>query len=111
MRKTDERPRSGATSSNREANATAGEAHSASDGMVLAAHVLEEDSMPERNPDRGGRQRKTDPDEKTVKRGAPNRGVTGDHRLRGADFADDFADADADSSVVSSRRDDKESDS
>ena len=68
--------------------------------------------MPERNPDRGGRQRKTDPDEKTVNRGVLERGATtGDHRLRGADFADDFADADADSSDVSNRRVDKESDS
>jgi hypothetical protein len=33
------------------------------------------------------------------------------HRLRGADFTDDFADAESDSCVVARRRDEKESDS
>lgn len=43
---------------------------------------------------------------------APDRSAKSDeHRLRGNELADDFVDADADSSVVTPHRIDKESDS
>ena len=39
------------------------------------------------------------------------RSAPSNHRLRGGELADDFADADADSSVAKSQRDEKQSDS
>lgn len=39
------------------------------------------------------------------------RAASANHRLRGTEFTDDFVDADADSSVVVTHRDDKQSDS
>lgn len=48
------------------------------------------------------------PDDRKTK---PREPTNHDHRLRGNEFADDFADADRDSSVVAPHRDEKESDS
>jgi hypothetical protein len=63
--------------------------------------------MAERNHDGAPRRNATEqPDNKLNRRAA-----TTPHRLRGDEFADDFADAEGDSSAVASRRIDKQSDS
>ena len=61
---------------------------------------------------RNGRRAKRETEDERASRGAkPARADEQSHRLRGGEFADDFADADADSCIVAHHRDEKQSDS
>lgn len=61
---------------------------------------------------RNGRRAKRGTEDERARRGAkPAQAEDQPHRLRGEEFAADFADADADSCVVAHHRDEKESDS
>ena len=77
--------------------------------MVFAACALhKEDRVNDRNRKKAKRQPVVDErdDASRSKRAAPL-----EHRLRGNEFADDFVDADRDSSAATSHRDGAESDS
>jgi len=79
------------------------------DGMVLAAPgVHQEDHVKDRNRKKGNRQAAVDnrEDASRSRSAAPL-----EHRLRGNELAEDFVDADSDSSAAASHRVDKESDS